>query len=230
MATPSARWWKPAYPDAGRLACQLPLLRELTAAAPLAGRVLNAGCGEGLFAPFLESFPRITHIDNVDVSDLSAYVAAHRDRRHHVTRASLTRLPFADAVFDAAICTEVLEHIEPDGPAVRELARVLRPDGLLLVSVPRPPAPFDPDHVREGYAPEALRALLADAGFAVEAERQCCHGFLRALMAYWRRPWLTFGARRTPYVPRLAMSALVWADRHVPAGAAWDLVVRARRR
>jgi SAM-dependent methyltransferase len=229
VATSLARWWQPVYPDAGRLACQLPLLRELMHEAPLAGRVLNAGSGEGLFAPFLESFAGVTRIDDVDVVDLSHVAAAFADERHHVSRASLTSLPFADGAFDAAICTEVLEHIEDHGAAARELARVIRTGGTLLVTVPRPPAPFDPNHVREGYTPAELRALLEGAGFTVEAERECCHMFLRGVMRYWRRPWLTFGAHRTPYVPRLAMSTLVWADRHLPAGAAWDLVVRARR-
>ena len=47
-----------------------------------------------------------------------------------------TGLPFADGTFDAIICSEVMEHIPDDSAAARELARVLKPGGLLAVTVP----------------------------------------------------------------------------------------------
>jgi SAM-dependent methyltransferase len=46
-------------------------------------------------------------------------------------------LPFADASFDVVICSEVLEHIARDDLAMAECARVLRPGGVLALSVPR---------------------------------------------------------------------------------------------
>lgn len=48
------------------------------------------------------------------------------------------RLPFADASFDAVICSEVLEHLPDYRGALGEIQRVLRPGGRLAVSVPRP--------------------------------------------------------------------------------------------
>jgi SAM-dependent methyltransferase len=77
-------------------------------------------------------------------------------------------LPFTNAVFDAAVCTEVLEHVEDARFLLSELARVVRPGGRLLVSVP-----FvfhyheDPRDVRR-YTPAGLRAALQEAGFDVE--------------------------------------------------------------
>jgi SAM-dependent methyltransferase len=47
------------------------------------------------------------------------------------------RLPFADGTFDVVIAAEVLEHIADDRTAMTELGRVLRPGGLLAVTVPR---------------------------------------------------------------------------------------------
>jgi SAM-dependent methyltransferase len=47
-----------------------------------------------------------------------------------------TRLPFADAGFDRIIASEVLEHVPDDEGALRELARVLRPGGIMAVTVP----------------------------------------------------------------------------------------------
>ncbi len=52
-------------------------------------------------------------------------------------RADARHLPFADGEFDVVIAAEVLEHIHEDSAAIAELHRVLRPGGLLAVTVPR---------------------------------------------------------------------------------------------
>jgi len=52
-------------------------------------------------------------------------------------RGDALRLPFPDGAFDKVICAEVLEHLADDSSAMAELARVLRPGGLLAISVPR---------------------------------------------------------------------------------------------
>ncbi len=49
---------------------------------------------------------------------------------------SLEQLPFADHTFDAVICSHVLEHVNDDQKAMREIARVLHPDGWAYVGVP----------------------------------------------------------------------------------------------
>jgi len=52
-------------------------------------------------------------------------------------RGDALRLPFPDGAFDKVICAEVLEHLPDDSSAMAELSRVLRPGGLLAISVPR---------------------------------------------------------------------------------------------
>jgi SAM-dependent methyltransferase len=59
------------------------------------------------------------------------------------------RLPFPDGAFDRVIASEVLEHIPHDTDAMSELARVLRPGGLMAVTVPR-------------YGPELVNWALSD--------------------------------------------------------------------
>ena len=99
----------------------------------------------------------------------------------------------------------------------------------MFASVPLRPAPFDPNHARADYSLEEFRALLAGAGFRVEAHRVCCHAILRAVMHYWRRPLLRVPGNQVPYVPRFAMTALAHLDRWLRPGQPWDQVVRARR-
>jgi SAM-dependent methyltransferase len=94
-------------------------------------RVLDAGCGSGrLFTYDLRG--RASLVVGVD---LTADVA-HNPNIDAPLRGSLTALPFASETFDLIICKHVLEHLEEPESAFRELARVLRPGGRLLVLTP----------------------------------------------------------------------------------------------
>jgi SAM-dependent methyltransferase len=92
---------------------------------PPSTRVLDAGCGEGVIVG--EYAARLA-IEGVDPNYSS----------ERVTTASLIALPYADGVFDRALCLDVLEHLTFDDQpvAISELHRVLRTGGELLVSVP----------------------------------------------------------------------------------------------
>jgi SAM-dependent methyltransferase len=219
---------EPGVFDDARRIVQLPAMQRLTEHWPLRGAVLDAGSGRsGMYDAFIDGFAGVTRVAHVDLDPPGD---APREGRHSYHRASLTELPFADATFDAAVCLEVLEHIEDDASATRELARVVRPGGLLLVSTPTPPAPADPAHVREGYTDRELDALLRAAGFATVAWERCMHGPLRALMAAYRvQGRLLFGDSRLAYVPASVVRAVARADERWPAGAPWDIVALAVR-
>jgi SAM-dependent methyltransferase len=215
----------PAWFDEGRSLIQLPVFERLLASVQFKGHVLNAGCGEGLYAPLLEGFAGVTEITNLDVSQ--PIVARTRsDRRHRDVQGSLTHLPFDAETFDACLCTEVLEHIPDDAKAASELARCLKPGGFLLLSVPTPPAPKDPAHVREGYGPKELTRLLSEAGFVVEDSAYCLHGISRTLYRVWSAQK---AALRRNCFPRVLLRAAARADGVMPIGQPWDLVVLARK-
>src|SRR5439155_9671254 len=103
----------------------------------------------------------------------------------------VSAMPFAGASFDKVILSEVLEHLDDDAAALREVRRVLRPGGVLAISVPNRYYPFlwDPlnftrerlglghfqsepwsgiwtDH-RRLYDPAGLAGLVRGAGFEV---------------------------------------------------------------
>jgi SAM-dependent methyltransferase len=219
---------RPGQFDEARRIAQTPVLRALLGGRPgITGDVLDAGSGRsGLYDAFLAEQRGVRSVAHVDLDP-----PASDDRPGHTQhRASLTALPFPDAAFDSAVCFEVLEHIEDDGTAAAELARVLRPGGVLLASVPTPPAPFDPAHVREGYAPAELEALLRGAGFTVLARGVCMFGLSRALIAAWRlQGRLAFGDPTVGYVPAAVVRAVAHLDRRLRPGRAWDLVVLAQR-
>lgn len=93
-----------------------------------------------------------------------------------VVLADAERLPFPAAAFDCIICTEVLEHIPDHRAGLRELRRVLRPGGVLAVSVPTSLTEaaywrlsWDYWHTPGGhirvFRPAQLAADLREAGF-----------------------------------------------------------------
>lgn len=154
--------------------------------------VLDVGCGDGSrYADYLISVGIKVH--GLDVSEVA--VRAARERGIEAQVANLGRkLPVPDEKFDSSICLEVLEHlVEPEFTA-REIYRVLKPGGHLLVSVPNvgfwpvrlellltghfnpkgSPVtqhryPWRDPHLRF-FNSSSLRNMLLDTGFIVEGQ------------------------------------------------------------
>ena len=96
--------------------------------------VLDAGCGDGgTYGTWLASVAR--SYAGVDISARAVERARARGLAAQEID-ELAALPFPDASFDAVVCVEVLEHLLFPMEAVRELGRVLRPDGVFIATVP----------------------------------------------------------------------------------------------
>jgi SAM-dependent methyltransferase len=100
------------------------------------GEILDAGMGPGRLCRELDR--RGWTVYGVDASaDMVGFTAARLPHAHkRFLQCDVERLPFADASFDAAVATGVLEYSTVP-VALRELARVLRPGGLAVVSYPK---------------------------------------------------------------------------------------------
>ncbi len=99
---------------------------------PTPARVLDAGCGSG--RNMLE-LSRLGSVTGVELSDTSVALARQRDAGE-VVSGSVLEMPFADDSFDLAVSLDVIEHLEDDLGALRELRRTVTPGGALLVTVP----------------------------------------------------------------------------------------------
>lgn len=132
-----------------------------------ARRVLDVGCGTGTALIFLA---RYGSAEGIDV-DAEAIEYCHARGLRRVTQGSAEQLPFDDASFDLVTALDVIEHTDDDLRALREIARVTRPGGHLLVTVPAFKALWGrQDEIslhRRRYVASQLRERLQSAGFEV---------------------------------------------------------------
>ena len=108
--------------------------------------VLDIGCGEGRHSISLYVDREVNAI-GIDLSMEDMKTAKNRIKDFSISETNssscifgagdIKSLPFEDNVYDAVICSEVLEHLESLDDAVSEIVRVLKPGGVLAVSVPR---------------------------------------------------------------------------------------------
>jgi SAM-dependent methyltransferase len=99
---------------------------------PEHARILDAGCGSGRNMVELD---RRGEVVGVELSPISVALARARGVGE-VLEGSVMSMPFPDDDFNLATSLDVIEHLEDDEGALRELRRVVAPGGHLLVSVP----------------------------------------------------------------------------------------------
>jgi len=129
-------------------------------------RVLDVACGEGYGSALLAR--EAAHVTGVD---LSQPAIDHAQRTYGAREniefacAPCTHVPLADASVDVVVSFETIEHISEQAEFVDEIARVLRPDGLLVISCPNKSEYTDKRgfrnefHVKELYRDELGRVV-----------------------------------------------------------------------
>jgi SAM-dependent methyltransferase len=138
------------------------------AEVPPGARLLDAGAGSGRTLDELAAYGQPAGIEPNPLGVEAARARGHVD----VQRAPIERIPYPDATFDAITCLDVLEHTDDDVHSLRELRRVTRPGGALLVTVPAYPTLWSRhDEVnghRRRYTRRTLRRAAETAGWRIE--------------------------------------------------------------
>ena len=132
------------------------------------GATLDLGAGVGYGAAIIATGQSV---DLVIAFDISSDALAFGKNSYGDTISFVTgdagALPFSEHSLDSIVCLEAIEHVPDANKVLREIARVLRPEGLLIISTPNKWAtsplskrPINPYHVREWY-PGRFKELVS---------------------------------------------------------------------
>jgi SAM-dependent methyltransferase len=190
-------------------------------------RVLDVGCDD---ASFLEQSPAGLRV-GVDMAP-----RARPQAGIEIVRTDARRLPLVRGSFNCILAFDVLEHIEDDRAVMREMLGALAPAGTLWISTPALGYSMFPGfltpytnrifgHVRNGYTPADLRALIPD------------HQCWQLDYFYWNEPLLRLGFaplhalnRAAPTLAAMATRGCYWIDRHFAQGHSGHLFAMVRQR
>lgn len=142
---------------------------------PAGSRILDVGAGSCPYRPLF------THCDyrSQDFTGLAGEQLRHGGYGRIDYVCDATAIPVPDRSFDAVLCTEMLEHVPEPRRVIGEIARILKPDGRLILTAPLGSGIHqEPFHYYGGYTPFWYHDFLAEAGFkAVDVEAN--GGFFR---------------------------------------------------
>ena len=129
---------------------------------------LHMGCGEGDYDPMIAA--HCTRLESIDANGGDVAFAkqqgSHLENLHYST-GDVQELEYADGAFDLVVTVDVLEHVDSPEKMMDELARVLAPGGLAVVTFPQTRFPLTYDPINRIFGPRTVR--LGAYGFGHES-------------------------------------------------------------
>lgn len=111
--------------------------RIVSISSSYSGNVLDVGCGGGdLLRMIREVSSPGTRFFGLDISEKLCEIARKNNPDAEIVKGDAESLPYKDNTFDFVFMTEALEHMLDHKKAVMEVGRVLKPDGIFVVTVP----------------------------------------------------------------------------------------------
>ncbi|MEO5339247.1 MAG: class I SAM-dependent methyltransferase [Magnetococcus sp. MYC-9] len=159
--------------------------------------VVDVGCGDGALAGCLVKAG--ASVTGVEPDSVGRQLAQQEFARRGLAGIFVPRLAdLPDDTFDVAVCSDVIEHVEYPEQLLRDLRRVIKPGGSVVVTTPirLTETPLDPFHVQE-FFPGPFQTLMESLFTEVQIQR---HIPLAGLMLYYWRPWFFL---RRPLINRL---------------------------
>lgn len=153
---------------------------------PRKEHVLDIGCGDAyLIAGLQSSCGRIKGVESEEVAVALATEVVRPWPHCTIAQGNCYALPFADKEFDIVLLTDVIEHLTDPAACLAEIVRVLKHDGVLILTTPkqRPDRKWDPRHEHE-FTDAELRELLA--GFFPQV----------SVSYFWPLAWCRFYSTR----------------------------------
>tara|TARA_Y100000310_G_scaffold6386_1_gene7210 strand:- start:1474 stop:2151 length:678 start_codon:yes stop_codon:yes gene_type:complete len=103
--------------------------------------VLDVGCGTGRYTKIFTQ--QAAKVVGIDFSRNMLKVAKHRVKKAEFKQTDITKkLPFPDKTFDKIVCSLVISHIQNISPVLKEMKRVLKDDGFIVLTTLHPDIDF----------------------------------------------------------------------------------------
>lgn len=159
-------------------------------------KILDVGCGYGEYLSPLRQKGFIAFGIDIDKGALKS--------QDNVICADVRKIPIKSSIFDIVVCVDVLEHVNNDDETLKEIKRILRKGGLLIITVPSSDFPFTYDpinvflglfnkHISIGmwawehkrlYTEEGIENLLKENNFMIMKFENRSHAFIAAFVNY----------------------------------------------
>lgn len=176
--------------------------------------ILEVGCGDGFYLHMLSSLGLRLRLTGVDINSMALESARKNLKGKEIVLRQadlMEKLPFKSLTFDKVIMSEVCEHLPDDVKGLKEVKRVLKRNGILVITVPNHNYPlfWDPvnwmlehffnTHVKSGfwsglwnqhlrlYRPNEIKRSVVKAGYKIEKVESLtwwCLPFNHNLMHY----------------------------------------------
>jgi SAM-dependent methyltransferase len=157
------------------------------------GRLLDVGCGSKpyaeIFRPFVDEYIGVEHEASFSMTNAQADRATSPDVLYDGHR-----LPFADESFDTVLNIQVLEHTPEPQALLTEMSRVLKKDGLMILSVPFCFRLHEEPHDYFRYTPHGIRTMCETAG--LEVTEMHAQGSLGSVVGHKLNSYLAFRVAR----------------------------------
>jgi SAM-dependent methyltransferase len=151
----------------------------------LNGRLLDIGCGKMPYKEYILENSEVNDYIGLDIEGALEYDST--------VKPDITwdekNLPFDDNSFDCTICTEVLEHCFETGIVLKEIFRVLKPDGVLFFTIPFLWNLHEVPRDEYRFTPFSIERHLKSSGFKVPYIKATggWHSSLAQMMGLWVR-------------------------------------------
>lgn len=159
--------------------------------------ILDIGCGTGVALPILARYGQVI---GIDISPKAVELCPHSGDQYWAQLGDCYSLCIENDSVDAVVSMDMLEHLEYDTEALKEMYRVLMPGGILILAVPSMPSLWSGHDVALGhyrrYDRKGLQTLVESIGFYTLESRHIMGSLFPA--AWIHRRLSTFPSNGTP--------------------------------
>lgn len=195
-------------------------VRQILAGRSSGARILDVGCGAGLFFDALESFG---HVEGIESDRIAVEQSGRWRARIHLGELETLR---TDGAYDLVLLLDVIEHVQRPETLLRASAQLLAPRGAMLITVPAFDSLWtshdDLNHHVKRYTAGEMRRLLQSAGLEVAKTRYLFQSLVVPKLLVRAKETLTPSSASVPRIPsRLVNGALEKWFRAESGWAGW---------